>query len=428
MFRLGLALAVLTGCGGANDVILPGERIDVRPAMVVENQAPALALPAPRVNADWTHRGGNAQHRLPHPALAANLTLAFTQDIGAGNNRRHRITADPIVLDGRVFTLDSAAQVSAVSTAGELLWSHDLTPAGDGASDASGGGMAAQDGTLFVTTGFGRITALNAVTGAEIWSQDLNAPGSAAPTVSDGLVFVVSRDSRAWALEAETGRIKWQSDGTPSASNVAGGAGVAVSGDIAIFPFPSGEVLGAFPQGGLRRWSSIIAGNRVGEAVSVAANDIGADPVIDGNVIYVGNVSGRVAALRLADGERLWTAVTGATSPIWVEAGSLFLVNDINELIRLNASDGSITWHVQLPVFEQEANWRQHTRYVHFGPILAGGRLIVGSSDGLLRQFDPVSGASLGDVVLPAGAASLPVVAGNVLYIILENGQLAALR
>ena len=80
-------------------------------------------------------------------------------------------------------------------------------------------------------------------------------------------------------------------------------------------------------------------------------------------------------------------------------------------------------WRVPLPQAE-------HRRGVtaFYGPVLAGGRLIVGSSDGQLLQFDPTAGAALGAVALPSGAASAPVVAGSALYIVTEDGRLNAFR
>ena len=427
-----LALAALAGCG-SREVILQGERLDLRDGIAGQeaatvNEARPLALPAPTQNADWTHRAGGPDHRLRNPALPGALALAFMTPVGEGNGRRARITADPVVAGGTVFTLDARATVSAVTTGGALLWQADLTPETDGRADASGGGIATDGGAVYATTGFGRLTKLDAATGAVQWVQDLDAPGNAAPTVSGGLVYVVGRDSRGWAIEADTGRIRWQISGLPSPANFSGGAGVAVGGGVAVFPFPSGEVIGAFPEGGLARWSSVIAGSRPGQAGAVAATDIGGDPVIDGDRLYVGNVSGRVVAMTLADGERLWTANEGATSPVWPEGDAVFLVNDVNELVRLDAGDGTAVWRVQLPVFTTDRERRQNQRHAHFGPVLAGGRLIVASSDGVLRQFDPVSGASLGDVALPGGAASHPVVAGGALYVVNADGQLLAFR
>jgi sugar lactone lactonase YvrE len=54
--------------------------------------------------------------------------------------------------------------------------------------------------------------------------------------------------------------------------------------------------------------------------------------------------------------------------------------------------------------------------------------LIVGSNDGVVRSFDPESGASLGAVEVPGGVTTNPVVAGNTLYVVSRKGVLHALR
>jgi outer membrane protein assembly factor BamB len=427
LLGLGFAVALLAGCG-ERDIILPGERQAIRASETTANESRPISIPGITSNADWTHRGGSPQHLLRNAALPGALGLAFQVDIGTGDTRRARITADPVVVGGRIFTLDSSSQVSAVATSGALIWSIDVSPPTDRAGEGTGGGLAAAGGRLYVTTGFGELVVLDQATGGQIWRQDLNAPGSGAPTVLGNLVYVVGRDSRAWALDTSDGRIQWSIDSIPSVANFSGGAGVAATSEVAVFPFPSGEVVGAFPQGGLRRWSSVIAGERLGSAAGAAATDIAADPVIDGGTVYVGNVSGRVVAMSLATGDRLWTATEGATSPVLPFGGSVFLMNDLGELVRLDASDGSVIWRVGLGGFEETRERRQRTRFVNYGPILAGGRLIVASSQGVLRQFDPTSGSLLGEVALPGGAASHPVVAGGALYVVNQNGELLAFR
>ncbi len=430
---LGLtALALLVSCG-ERDVILPGERLGLRDGMAggavaVANQSRPVSLTAPLANADWPQRGGSATHAISQPALGAALTQIFAVGIGQGDSRQARITADPVVAGGVIYTLDARARVTATASSGAPVWAVDVAPVTDGAADASGGGLSVAAGRVFVATGFGALTALDASTGGVLWQQDLNAPGGPAPTVQGDVVYVVSRDGRAWALDVATGLIRWQLAGTPSGANVSGGAGAAVTPEIAIFPFPSGDVIAAFPQGGLRRWAQVIAGDRLGSAAGVAATDIAGDPVIAGDTVYVGNVSGRLVALNVANGERIWTATEGVVSPVVPAGGSVFLVNDVNELVRLDSADGSVIWRVALPRFVEDRARRQHTLYAQFGPVLAGGRLLVASAEGIIRQFDPVSGTSLGDVALPGGAASGPVVAGGTLYIVTKAGQLLAFR
>lgn len=424
-------LGLLAACG-EQEVLLPGERLDIRGADLAEtaaapNEARPLSLVAPVANADWTHRNGSPSHTIPHPALEAALAPLFAANIGAGNGRRLRITADPVVQAGRIFTMDAQSSISATSTAGETLWARSVIPPTENPRDASGGGLAVAGDILVATTGFGELVALDAASGGEIWRQDLDAPGTSAPTIVGDLAYAVARDGRAWAVELGSGRIRWTLTGTPPSANFAGGAGAAVSGDIAIFPFPSGEVLAAFPEGGLRRWSTVVTGQRAGQAASTIS-DISGDPVIDGSRVYVGNVSGRVAALDIANGDRIWTAPEGAVGPVWPAGGSVFIVNDLGELVRLDAADGTAIWRIALPGFEESRARRQKTRFVHYGPIIAGGRLIVASSDGVIRQFDPASGALVGTVDLPGGAASNPVVANGTLYVVSKRGQLLAFR
>ena len=422
-----LAALVLAGCGGPRDVVLTGDRYPLR-AGTFANPVPVaaprgIALPAAQVNAAWTHRGGGPDHNPGHVALPGALALAFSVPVGEGDSRGARITAEPVVAAGRVFTLDARATVSAFSTGGQLLWQRPFVPPAAMRGDASGGGLSTDGSVVYLSTGYGTLTALDAATGQPIWTQELDAPGSSSPTILGDTVLLVARDSRAWALDAATGRIRWQVEGLPSTATWAGGAGVAARGDLVVVPHPSGEGRGVFPQGGLVRWTTIVAGTRQGSAAAFAATDIGGDPVISGSTVYVGTFSGRLAALNSENGDTLWSIPEGAASPAVPAGDSVFLVNDLGELLRVEAASGGVIWRVPLPRAE-----RRRGVTAFYGPVLAGGRLIVATSDGALRQFDAATGAALGDVALPAGAASAPVVAGSTLYILTEDGRLNAFR
>lgn len=386
-----------------------------------------ISLVAAGTNAAWPQSAGTPATRAAHAALSAVPQLAWSTSIGAGDGRKQRITATPVVADGRVFTLDAGARVTAVSTSGETLWSRDLVPANESDNDATGGGLAYEGGTLYISSGFGLMTALDAATGAEKWQQNLRATGSGTPTVAGDLVYLVAGDELAWALEKDTGRIRWQLSATPNIHNVMGAPAPAVSEKYVVFAFGSGEVQGAFRKGGLRLWDSQVAGQRDGYSTA-RVGDITGDPVIEGETVYVGSHSGRTVALGLANGERIWTADEGAIEAVWPAGDSVFLVSDRNELIRLSAEDGSQIWATKLPFFTKDKPRRQAEIYAHHGPVLAGGHLVVASGDGYLRMFDPASGKLTGRVEVPGGATTGPVVAGGTLYVVSRNGQLHAFR
>jgi outer membrane protein assembly factor BamB len=215
------ASALLAACAEP-DVILPGAREDVRSVLqnsgtaepeqaeFTGNQTRAISLPAARANADWTHTTGSPATRTAHPALGGALTLQWAANIGSGDSRKFRITADPVVADGRVFTLDAQSLVTATSTAGATLWQSDLRPARDQEGDATGGGLVVAGGTVYVSIGFGVLAALDAETGATRWTQQLDASGSGTPAVSGDLVYVTAGDTTGWAINRDDGTVAWQ--------------------------------------------------------------------------------------------------------------------------------------------------------------------------------------------------------------------------
>ena len=441
--RAATVLAVLAGLAGCGrEEILPGERFGTRVPLAATLSAegadaaggaadPAagdaprpISLPAPVDHAAWPQRGGTARNAIAPAALPPAPRLLFATDIGEGNSRRNRITAIPVAADGRVFTMDATAGVTAVSAGGEVLWRADLTPDWERGGNVSGGGLAVGGGALVATTGYGEVVAMEPATGAVLWRQRLQA-GITAPTVAGGLVYIVSRDAAAWAIEAETGRLRWSIPGVPAQAVRQSGAAPAVTDRLVIFPFGSGEVQAVLRQSGLGIWRSVVAGDRRGVAYTIVS-DITGDPVVAGDRLYVGNLSGRVAAMDPDSGERDWTASEGAYGPVVPAGGSVFFVSDRNELIRLDAASGARVWGTELPLYEARRERRRSAVFAHYGPILAGGRLVVASNDGLIRFFDPESGAETGALEIRGGAASMPIVVNGVLYLVGGDGRLYA--
>lgn len=436
-------LALLAACGD-REVILQGERFPVRADLAasvpVEGQ-PAPTAPAERQNvgqpitlppqvasADWTHRGGNARHLMPHAALSATPQRIWTASIGSGSSRKNRISAAPVVSGGRVFTKDAGTTVTATSTSGARLWSVDVAAGFDRGGAQSGGGLAVAGELLFVTTNFGEVVALNAGSGAELWRQRVDAPIMGAPATDGQTVYVSARDGGAWAIDAADGKVVWQVVGTPGSAGYLGSAAPTVGDRAVVFPTNAGDLMAVLKiGGGTKIWQSSLAGKRLGRAYAYSA-DVTGDAVIDGKVMYAGTAAGRTVAISSSSGERIWSAGEGALGPVAVGGDSVFLVNDEAELVRLDAATGEVIWAVPMPYFTKDKIKRRKGIFAHYGPVLAGGRVMVVSSDGILRAFNPEDGGLTYSTEIPGGAAAQPAVAGGVLYVVSGNGQLHAFR
>lgn len=440
----GLGLMSLLAACAERELILPGERFNVRtpldasvpiegepapvaPADRPENISQPISLPPASANADWTHRGGNNRHLAPHGALSASPQRVFSVNIGAGSTRRNRIAAAPVVADGRIFTIDGQSGLVATATSGARLWATDLAAQFDRGGNLSGGGLAYANGRLFAATGFGEIVAVDPASGGVIWRQRFDAPVMGAPSVDNGVVYVGGRDGAAFALTADTGRILWDIPGTPNGIGMVGAAGPAVATDTVLFPTAGGEVTAVLKDGSSRVWLTSVAGKRLGR-VYAFVSDVTGDPVIAGGTTYVGTSAGRTVALDTETGKLIWAVGEGALAPVLPVGGSVFLVNDEARLVRLDAATGDVIWSVEMPYFVKEKVKKRKAITAHYGPVLAGGRLVVASGDGILRFFNPTDGTLVGTAEIPGGAASQPALAGGVLYIVSGNGQLHAFR
>ena len=428
------ATLVASGCSD-REPILPGVRENANSVFedvakdrrVFTNSSLSFAAPRQVSNASWSQGHETEKSRTTHPALAAAPKLIWSSNIGTGDLRRTRITADPVAANGVIYTLDSMSVLTATSSNGATLWSKDLTPFGEASGDADGGGLAIGDNTLFVTTGYGSLFAFDLATGAEKWEQSLLGAGNTRPTYYSDLVYVVSNDTTSWAIEADTGRVRWQTDGLGDSNNLSGSTGPAVSSKYVLFSYGSGEVQAAYRQGGLVTWSTSLAGGSSARAVS-AVDDITGAPVIVNGIAYTANGVGRIVAIDIASGDRKWNAPFGARSPLWVASGSVFFVNDESQLMRLNARTGDPIWAVDLPKYVADKPRRRKELWTHHGPVLAGGLLRVASNDGVLRSFDPSSGALVQSVEIPSGATTNPIIVDKTLYVVSKEGQLHAFR
>ena len=241
-------------------------------------------------------------------------------------------------------------------------------------------------------------------------------------------MYVSGIDGSAWAVDAASGKVIWQVVGTPGKAAYVGTAAPTIGDRAVIFPSSAGDLMAVLKiGGGTKIWQASLAGKRLGRAYALTY-DVTGDAVIAGKTLYAGSGAGRTVAMSASSGERIWSAGEGALGPVAVAGGSIFLVNDEAKLVRLDAGTGEVIWSVEMPYFTKDKVKRRKGIFAHYGPVLAGGRVMVVSSDGLLRAFDPTDGTLAYTADIPGGAAAQPAVAGGTLYVVGGNGQLLAFR
>lgn len=430
---LAVALLTLSGCSSwfdkKKDPPLPGERVSVlqverKPPSTTGVEAPVL-LPRPEPNSDWPQAGGYPNHDMQHPALDEAPKKLWQVSIGGGSSSDQHVMAMPVVAGGRIYAIDAEGEVSCLDAGtGRKLWSVDSKP-DDASAPVVSGGVAFAEGRLFVATGLAQVMALDPTNGKQIWVQNQPAPIHAAPTVLDGRVFIVTVDNEMIALSAVDGHKLWSQSGITNPAGLMGGASPAAEAGIVIAAYNSGEIYALRVETGRVAWEDNLTAVRRVDAVS-ALSDIRGRPVIDHGTVFAASHSGRLVAVDIRSGERLWDREIASEHQPWVAGDYLYVLTTDAELYCMTRADGLVRWSTPLPRFGDPENKKDPIRWA--GPVLSGDRLVVISSDGQAVSLSPYTGEVLGKMDLGAKTLLAPIVADKTLYFLTDEAGLLAYR
>jgi outer membrane protein assembly factor BamB len=431
---LGAILLSMTACGvfkGDKKPKTPilGQRVAILSSESGVEVDPSLAdvqvlLPAAEVNTSWAQPGGNAVKAMGHLALPTALGQAWSVSV-AGTTKQARLGAAPVADGGRIYLMDTQAKVHAIDAAsGARIWTVTFGADKEKAS-LFGGGVSIDAGVLYVTNGLGDVAAMKAENGAIIWKKRPGAPLRGAPAFGNGNIYVMSQDNQLYALKQEDGNLEWTGSASLELAGVFGVGAPAIGQGTVVAGFSSGELNAYRYENGRSLWGDALSRTSISTSVASLA-DIDASPVIDRGRVFAIGQGGRMVSMDLVTGQRLWEAnLAGIATPV-VAGEWIFVVTDDARMICLARATGKVRWISQLPRY-RKAKKRDGT-ITWTAPVLAGERLILASSDGRLANISPADGA-LQSVTKAGGPVFLqPIVVNSVLYTLNNDGRLTAWR
>jgi outer membrane protein assembly factor BamB len=264
--------------------------------------------------------------------------------------------------------------------------------------------LAVVNGVVYFSSDAGNVYALNASTGATLWSSFGAGNGSSSPAVVDGVVYISSLDNNVYALNASTGAKLWsyavggEVDSSPAVAN-----GVVYFGSHT-FPDNTGKLYALNANTGAKLWSYATEG------------PIASSPAVANGVVYFGSdasdLDHNLYALNASTGAKLWSYATGTSvfsSPA-VANGVVYFGSGDDNVYALNASTGAKLWSYDTG------------RSVDSSPAVANGVVYISDDNSVMYALNASTGAKLwsyGTGGGPAGFSylAMPSPVNGVVYV-----------
>jgi outer membrane protein assembly factor BamB len=348
----------------------------------------------------------------PLPSLAQETgfnTLWSTRPTRGTEGRRLYLV--PALAEGRLYVADARGRVVALAAdSGRELWQRDTGLAFSGGPDVAGE-------RLVLGTSQGELVALSTQDGHELWRAQLGSEVLSVPRLgAEGQVIVHTLDDSIHGLDAATGQIQWRVNYPPPVLTLRGSSTPALTENGIIVGLSGGKLVKLDPKDGLPLWEVIVT-RPSGRSELARIADIDADPVLVGSTVYVGAYNGDLAAVDRELGEVLWRRELSAHAGLTADADGLYVTDSTDQVWGAEMADGAGRWQ------QDQLRYRRLT-----APALLGERLLVGDFEGYLHLLDKRDGRLVGRMRLTkAGITARPLASGNRVYVYADDGTLAAL-
>jgi outer membrane protein assembly factor BamB len=354
----------------------------------------------------------NAAPPVPLEKLTDPLPLKklWSTSIGVGYDEQF-INLKPRIQDGRLFIADRKGRVVALDAeTGKEVWEVKT-------GVAVSGGPGVGEGLVLLGTSDAEVLALDADSGEQVWKANVSSEVLSVPQIDLGKVIVQAADGNVTALDAGDGEQLWVYDRSVPALTLRGTSTPAVQHGLIVAGFASGKLVALSADKGFVAWEANITIPE-GRSEIERMVDIDGDPIVVGGAIYVTTYQGRIAVVDIQSGNLGWKRDMSSHVGLGVDFSNVYVTDEDSFVWALSRGSGASEWKL-----EALGN-RIVTAPVPFDEYVA-----VGDFEGYVHLLSRYDGHIAGRVKVDSkGIHARPLVTGNVLYVYGNSGKLAAYR
>lgn len=360
---------------------------------------------------DYLKGDDNAEPAAPLSEIKATIkvTTHWSRNVGK-SGKEGLVNLRPVVADGKLYIASGDGQVSALDAkTGKTLWHVDTRA-------RLGGGPGVGDALVLVGTRDGELIALAADDGKEVWRSRVTSEVLSVPSASLGIVVTRAIDGRLFGLSAVDGKRLWTYDRTVPVLTLRGSSSPVLYRGLVIYGSDSGRLTALSQKQGFILWEKSIAFPS-GRTELDRIVDIDGDPLVKDDIVYVASYQGSIVALDIKTAKLLWKRNFSSFNGMSADRKNLYVTDDQGNVWAIDRNTGASLWKQDKLLNRQVS-----------GPGVIGDYVVVGDFEGYLHWMSIDDGRFVARTrVDSTGISSLPISDGQRLYSYSKGGTLSAL-
>lgn len=359
--------------------------------------------------------GCSHKEKLREPTELADIVnpaikpkIEWNASAGSGSDRIFTGLRATLDVDG-LYSADLKGHVfSFDSQTGKLLWKADTK-----ARVASGPTIAGN--AVLVGTLGGEVIALKRADGSELWRQTVSSEVMAGPVGNGDIVVVRSVDGKVVGLSATSGERLWTFDRNVPALVLRGLSEPLLIGSHAIVGMDNGRVAALRLEDGQPVWEQAISVPQ-GRTELDRLTDIDGDLLDGPDCLYVSSFGGDLACVDATSGQVQWRRTVKNYNSLSMGGDKVYIADESGVVWALDAATGAAAWKQEGLLYRKLSP-----------PAFFNGYVVVGDYKGYLHWLDPADGHIVArNRVGSDSIVAPPAVGENLLYVMNRKGRIAA--
>jgi outer membrane protein assembly factor BamB len=264
----------------------------------------------------------------------------------------------------------------------------------------------------------GHVYGVNAKDGSPRWQTELKSEVIAPPAVSGNLVVVRTQDGRLYGLDAASGERRWVYDqSSVPLLSLRGNGRLLVANGVVFFGSDNGKLVALRLDTGEKLWEQTLASGE-GRSEIDRLNDADGAILLDGSTLYGAAYHGNLMAVDGPSGRPLWNRPFSTFTSLDVAGNAVYGVGDDSQVWAFDKSGGADMWK------NASLKYRWLT-----GPAVQGNYVVVGDLEGYVHWLQTSDGALAARERLSKKAIrAQPLVVGDTVYVEDVEGRVGAYR